>query len=593
MNDRTVVLSYPAGRKLVHRDYAYILRGSDVRLLRERVQDARRQFKIVGVEFEGPIDPALWREALASWPQELGIDLRAAKALPYSETLQELSRRRTRVLVPTRARNLVKDVKAWTSMGFPVQIVWDRLPSEPVKTMKSLLDYYLYTPLLGQRVYPFHFLIEQSARKREETLLDYYLLPEHTAYRVDDDLNLAPFVPRPSGPGPGPLPPRAAEILRLARQFQADYYETLARRKSPCVSCPHFRLCGGFFDLLQNKRPCPWPAFFKKLEREVDSLATIFRKERPPAAPAPPAATLFISQACPNNCVFCAAAELRRNPAGDFDRRVDSALDRILQKKVHSISLSGAGEPTLHRRVPELIAKARAGGIRDVVLFTNGYRMTKEKMEAFVDSGLTGFLLSLHGLDESHDRSVNRPGSFKEVLRFLDIWGRDYADKVTLKMNTCLTVFNLDQMDDLARFSAERGVRTHSIVFPEWSGNAVLNPDKIPSYGDVFRRLKKFRADLYPHVVFDNIPDCCIPAGVPLRILEHQGLMVFEDTQQSLVVPKKDGLVPKEKPGLCEELACPRRPTCLGFESRYLHDRPPQELRRDIKRNFRSSRAGA
>lgn len=92
---------------------------------------------------------------------------------------------------------------------------------------------------------------------------------------------------------------------------------------------------------------------------------------------------------------------------------------------LRSLRLNLLGEPLLRKDLADLIAFARAQGIVDVMINTNGVLLSVETSERLIEAGLTRLMVSLDAMSkEVHDRV--RAGSdldlvISNVFRFLDV----------------------------------------------------------------------------------------------------------------------------------------------------------------------------
>ncbi|MFB0566896.1 MAG: radical SAM protein [Candidatus Aminicenantaceae bacterium] len=586
MNER-VTLIYPAQKKLFKGKYNYILRGEDISFLLRQFRQNKDHYQIVGFDFYGNLKSKAWNKYLEEMPEEFMLMLHPEKKEEYSEIMGSLSERKTEIIIESAEKNFEKNVKVWSSLNFQVKIIMNHLQDDMISIYKELLEYYVHTPLLRKRIFPFHFLMENILHSKDSTLLDYYLGLKSRWYFVTDDLKVRSVFPHEVLPSFGILSPTPKKFEEKAKNFAREYYEKIASQELPCLSCAHFNLCGGFILLISRDKTCAWPSFFDTLEEEMALAKEHFAqlKEEKEREEAGMDSTLFVSQECVNNCVFCAVADKRKKQIPDFYQKVEKALDRITEKKIRMISFSGSGEPTLNPHLPGLIEKARKRGVKQVSVFTNGYRMTEEKMKRLVEKGLTGFLLSVHGLENSHDLSVRRKGSFNDILNFLKIW-KKFSPSVHLHMNTCFTLYNLDILNELAEFSSKNSVKLHSVVYPEWSGNVLSDPENIPKYSLISQTLKSFKFNLYPHVFFDNIPHCFVPDGVHLNFIKQKDMLLYDDLNIYRELPKDASIIYNTFLDICRKIGCRHLSSCCGFDKNYLAYHGEKDLVRIIKKRF-------
>jgi MoaA/NifB/PqqE/SkfB family radical SAM enzyme len=113
------------------------------------------------------------------------------------------------------------------------------------------------------------------------------------------------------------------------------------------------------------------------------------------------------------------------------------------------------GEPLLRARVPELIARATALGIR-ANMTTNGTLVDKARARALVEAGLRGVNVSLDSpARKVHDKVRGVAGAWKQTTRAIGHFARAARKgKLTLRVNTVvnsLTYASLAEMPALAR----------------------------------------------------------------------------------------------------------------------------------------------
>jgi len=136
----------------------------------------------------------------------------------------------------------------------------------------------------------------------------------------------------------------------------------------------------------------------------------------------PFAVTVDVTRRCNLRCIGCTSHSPHLNPpvpreaaVDDLDAGMFAGLCRELKAVgTGTLVFCGEGEPTLHPRLFDLIALAKATGAR-VVLLTNGTLLDQAKMQALVDSRLDVLRVSLWGssVEEFED---NCPGSNPEYL---------------------------------------------------------------------------------------------------------------------------------------------------------------------------------
>lgn len=139
---------------------------------------------------------------------------------------------------------------------------------------------------------------------------------------------------------------------------------------------------------------------------------------------------------CNLRCPFCATTTKTWGPdqpgymALDLFRRI---IDEGAEEGLCSIKLSFRGEPTLHPRLPEMVAYAKQRGILDVYFNTNATLLTEALVHRLIDAGLDRISLSFEGITREAYEAY-RPGAtydrvvenVKRLRRIRDGRGQGY-----------------------------------------------------------------------------------------------------------------------------------------------------------------------
>jgi len=118
---------------------------------------------------------------------------------------------------------------------------------------------------------------------------------------------------------------------------------------------------------------------------------------------------------CNLSCAHCyAAAAGRPDPDELTGDEAAEMIDDLAQFGSPVLLFSG-GEPLMRPDLLELIAHAKAAGLRAVVS-TNGTLITREYADRFAEAGLSYAGVSLDGLQEVHDEFRGVEGCFQQAL---------------------------------------------------------------------------------------------------------------------------------------------------------------------------------
>lgn len=198
---------------------------------------------------------------------------------------------------------------------------------------------------------------------------------------------------------------------------------------------------------------------------------------------------LNLGKVCNNRCVFCATGEQSRGDRGWMSlEEATEALRRGRDEGAEAVGFLG-GEPTLHRDLPALVARARELGYARVSVCTNGRRLARPSLvESLLAAGLTRVALSVHShRADPEDRITGQPGAFDEKLAALALLtaARDAGRLADgLSLNTVVHAQNLATLTALAGFFGRRGVTDlrFNFIRPE------VAPDEARAWVPTFSR---------------------------------------------------------------------------------------------------------
>jgi MoaA/NifB/PqqE/SkfB family radical SAM enzyme len=161
---------------------------------------------------------------------------------------------------------------------------------------------------------------------------------------------------------------------------------------------------------------------------------------------------IFLGFACNNACEVCAQGSLRDRE----DDRQDAVQREV--ERAHGVVAFVGGEPTLHPRLFEWRAAARAAGATRIVVQTNGRRLAYRSWTVGLrGAGADAVEVSLYGSTAAmHEYHTNVPESFSQTLTGL---GVARATGLDVSVTTVVTRSNYRHLVDLVLLVAARGVR--------------------------------------------------------------------------------------------------------------------------------------
>ena len=224
---------------------------------------------------------------------------------------------------------------------------------------------------------------------------------------------------------------------------------------------------------------------------------------------------------CNNRCVFCSSGQLT---AMKIARPVPlepiiEALEAARAAGATHLTFLG-GEPTIHKRFLEALAKAVELGFEHIVIFTNGVMFPHP---GFIDSvtalGNFEWRISIQGAtEEAHVAATGRAESFKRILHGL---GELQRRGQLVTTNMCVNERSYRSLPHYPELIERYGVRQlHvDIVRPESTGERdesyLLDimprySDMAPYYAEMLAGFERWNPDFDVNV--GNLPYCILPA---------------------------------------------------------------------------------
>jgi len=167
-----------------------------------------------------------------------------------------------------------------------------------------------------------------------------------------------------------------------------------------------------------------------------------------------------VTSRCNLKCVMCPVTVLaerwpQRDMSWETFERVSEAFGRV--KWVH---LQGWGEPLLHRRIFDMIARAKSAGCR-VGFTTNGTRLTRETGARLLDLGLDLMAVSIAGARAATHEAIRVGSDFAKLVeklrRFLLLRRQAGNPRPKVEVFFLMTRTNLAELPHAVELAAELG----------------------------------------------------------------------------------------------------------------------------------------
>ena len=123
--------------------------------------------------------------------------------------------------------------------------------------------------------------------------------------------------------------------------------------------------------------------------------------------------------ACNLRCPFCATTTQNwgKGTSGTMPWELYTRIiDEGAREGLSSVKLSFRGEPTLHPKLPDMVAYAKEKGILDIYFNTNATRLNEVLVHRLIDAGLPRISISFEGITREQYENYRVGAHFDQVV---------------------------------------------------------------------------------------------------------------------------------------------------------------------------------
>lgn len=183
---------------------------------------------------------------------------------------------------------------------------------------------------------------------------------------------------------------------------------------------------------------------------------------------------LYLTLACNLRCGFCSVRANEHPPAVLSLARIRDLVDEAVDLGLTDLHLTG-GEPTLRPDLEAVVAHAAGKGVRTRII-TNGTLLGRERLLRLQDAGLGSLMVSLDGMEATHDALRGVPGTFRKASDAV----RDAADLgLPTRVSAVAFLDNLPEVPALVRHAADLGASVFSVFLGSPLGRARAFRDRV------------------------------------------------------------------------------------------------------------------
>ena len=163
---------------------------------------------------------------------------------------------------------------------------------------------------------------------------------------------------------------------------------------------------------------------------------------------------------CNLRCVMCPHG----NPTAEFKKSLGfmdfefykRIIDEGVKKGLCSIKLNWRGEPLMHPKLPQMIRYAKAKGVLEVLINTNGQLLTKEKSRQLIDAKLDYIIFSFDAFNKKTYEKIRVGADFekgiKNIENFIRIRNSKKRKKPLIRMQMVKMDSNKHEIDDYIKY---------------------------------------------------------------------------------------------------------------------------------------------
>lgn len=178
---------------------------------------------------------------------------------------------------------------------------------------------------------------------------------------------------------------------------------------------------------------------------------------------------------CQLRCELCPSVNFDDKRKGfmdfsSFKKLINESAAVGLMKENDEIHLYGFGEPTLHKKLDDMIRVANEKGMTTKI-DTNGLALKPELWDRIVGAGLRECLVSVDGLDQETYQRYRTLGNFEQLRKNIE-YICSHSSSVQIELQFIVFSYNAHQLEQFIRFSEEVGAHIATIKKPRvWDGS--------------------------------------------------------------------------------------------------------------------------
>ncbi|MFH1148541.1 MAG: radical SAM protein [Pseudomonadota bacterium] len=170
-----------------------------------------------------------------------------------------------------------------------------------------------------------------------------------------------------------------------------------------------------------------------------------------------------IGHICDIDCLFCYHRFEDRGKRRFLTKeQIMERMKRDREQYEIEVTDFTGGEPTIHPDIVEIVRYGNEIGNR-ICIISHGQWRKMDRIDAVIDAGIHEFLISIHGVQEDHDRLTN-PGAFERIMNSI---GHLEKRNVKWRANCVANALNMKRLPDYAKMLT-------SLSYPPGNANFIV-----------------------------------------------------------------------------------------------------------------------
>ncbi len=223
-----------------------------------------------------------------------------------------------------------------------------------------------------------------------------------------------------------------------------------------------------------------------------------------------------ITFACNMRCLHCGTSAGKKRPDELNTDEALALIDELVGLGAAEIMLSG-GEPLIRPDWREMAKRVVADGAR-VYMITNGFLVTEDVVDDYIDIGFTNVGVSLDGTEKTHNYIRQRPDSWQKATNALKLMSEKNLRSCAVSQ---VSNINLDELDEIRQILIDCGCKY-------WRIQLTTSTGRMQEHSNLIMTLDNFPRMIDKILEFKEMPDVRIDVGENIGYFGCKGTQLLD-----------------------------------------------------------------